>query len=81
MSNQVIYFCSASVPGNIPIEHFWNALLAYQETNEYGNCFYYASENLATAKGELEALGFSEVDILGLRDAEEMKPYIIRKRE
>ena len=81
MSNQVIYFCSSSVPGNIAIEHFWSALLAYQETNEYGNCFYYASDNLPTAKTELEAMGFKEVEILGLRDAEEMRPCIKRKRE
>ncbi|HYW18101.1 MAG TPA: hypothetical protein VE956_02100 [Nodularia sp. (in: cyanobacteria)] len=81
MNNQIIYFSSSSVPDNIPIEHFWNALLAYLETNEKGNCFYYASDNLPTAKGELKALGFKEVEILGLRDATEMKPCIKRKRE
>ena len=78
---QIIYFSSASVPGAIAIEHFWNAVIAYQETNERGNCFYYASDNPTTAKTELEAMGFKEVDILGLRTAEEMKPYIKRKRE
>jgi len=78
--NRIIYFSSSSVPGAIAIEHFWNALLAYQETNEKGNCFYYASDNLPTAKTELEAMGFKEVKILGLRDAEEMSPYLLKRR-